>query len=174
MRTSRATDVPLDASQFARILAEYAPIEHTSVGLAYRFPESLPPVSGTRMLRATADSALLHPLLAAWAPDIEASSPLVASMADGQAVAVCASVRKTPLAHEAGLETAAPFRGRGFGHNHRRRAAAWWNDLGEREANVVYWTRGGDIQSQRVAIASEDPDGREQDEAHDGERERVP
>jgi RimJ/RimL family protein N-acetyltransferase len=115
-------DRPLDPTPFERILSEDAPIQHTSVGLAFRFPPALPPVLGARILRDATDAALLHPLLAAWAPDIQSSSPLVAFVVDGQAVAVCGSVRITPRAHEAGLETAVPFRGRGYG---KAVVAAW-------------------------------------------------
>src|SRR4051812_5729532 len=35
-------DQPLDPTPFERILAEDAPIQHSSVGLAFRFPQSLP------------------------------------------------------------------------------------------------------------------------------------
>lgn len=108
-----ATDEPLDPTPYENILSYDAPIEHTSVGLAFRFPRTLPSAPGTRVLRDAADAALLHPVLAAWAPDVQLSQPLVALVLDGQAVAVCASVRITPRAHEAGVETAAPFRGRG-------------------------------------------------------------
>jgi RimJ/RimL family protein N-acetyltransferase len=120
--TPSQLDRPLDPTPFEPILSQDAPIQHTSVGLAFRFPQSLPPADGTRILLDAADAAMLHPLLAPWAPDILSSPPLVALVIDGQAVAVCGSVRITRQAHEAGVETAAPFRGRGHG---QAVVAAW-------------------------------------------------
>jgi predicted GNAT family acetyltransferase len=39
---------------------------------------------------------------------------MVALTVDGHAVAVCCSGRRTSMAHEAALETAPPYRGRGY------------------------------------------------------------
>jgi RimJ/RimL family protein N-acetyltransferase len=108
------TDRPLDPTPFVHILSQDAPVQHTSVGLAFRFPSALPLTRNTRILRDPTDAALLHPSLAAWASDIQSSPPLAGLFVDGQVVAVCASVRITPQAHEAGVETAAPLRGRGY------------------------------------------------------------
>jgi hypothetical protein len=106
---------PPDPTPFERILAADAPIRRTSIGLAFRFPPTLSAAAGTQILRSASDGAYLRPFLAAWEPDIQSSPPLVAMILDGQAVAVCGSVRITPQAHEAGVETAAPFRSRGYG-----------------------------------------------------------
>ena len=139
---------PLDAMPFERILSHDSPIQHTSVGLAFRFPRSLPPALGTRVLRDAEDAALLHPLLAAWAGDIRASPPLVAVLIDGHAVAVCGSVRITPRAHEAGLETAAPFRGRGYG---RAAVSAWATAVRAVAAEPLYSTTWQNDASRAVA-----------------------
>lgn len=141
-------DQPLDPTPFAQILAKDAPIQHTSVGLAYRFPSSLAAKSGTRILRDPDDAALLHPLLAAWAPDIQASPPLVAFVVDGQVVAVCGSVRITPHAHEAGVETAAPFRRRGYG---AAAVATWAAAVRALGAEPLYSTTWGNNASRAVA-----------------------
>lgn len=93
--SSAQLDERLDPTPFERILAEDAPIQHTSVGLAYRFPRSLAQPRGTRLLRDVTDGAFLHATLAAWAPDIQLSAPLLAFIVEGQAVAVCGSVRIT-------------------------------------------------------------------------------
>jgi len=144
------TDSPLDPTAFERILSEDAPIRHTSVGLAFRFPRMLLSAPSTRILHDPADAALLHPLLAAWAPDIEASAPLVAFVLDGQAVAVCASVRITPLAHEAGVETVPLFRGRGYA---RAVVAAWSAAVRALGAQPLYSTTWQNIASRAVARA---------------------
>jgi len=60
------------------------------------------------------NAALLQPLLAPWLPDVTLSAPLFAIVVAGRAVAVCGSVRRTPPAHEAGVETVLEFRRRGF------------------------------------------------------------
>jgi GNAT superfamily N-acetyltransferase len=148
----RATtmDSPLDPTAFQRILSEDASIQHTSVGLAFRVPRALASAPNTRILHDPADATLLHPLLGAWAPDIEASAPLVALVLDGQAVAVCASVRITPLAHEAGVETAAPFRGRGYA---RAVVAAWSAAVRALGAEPLYSTTWQNTPSRALARA---------------------
>jgi RimJ/RimL family protein N-acetyltransferase len=143
-------DSPLDPTAFEQILSEDAPIRHTSVGLAFRFPRGLSSAPSTRILRDPADAALLHPLLAAWAPDIETSAPLVAFVLDGQAVAVCASVRITPLAHEAGVETVPLFRGRGYA---RAVVAAWSAAVRALGAEPLYSTTWQNMASRAVARA---------------------
>lgn len=141
-------DRPLDPTPFEHLLTEDARIEHTSVGLAFLFPHSLPPVNGTRVLRNATDRALLHPLLAAWAPDIQSSPPFVARVVDGQAVAVCGSVRITEEAHEAGVETAAPFRGRGYA---RAVVAAWATAVRALGVEPLYSTTWQNDASRAVA-----------------------
>lgn len=108
------SDVPLDTAPFERILAADAPVTRTSTGLLFRFPRALRPAPGARLLRDPADAALLEALLPAWIPDLRASQPLAALVVEGRAVAVCASVRVTREAHEAGVETAPALRGRGY------------------------------------------------------------
>ena len=77
-------------------------------------PTALPDQPEHRV--AAADAALLRDsALADWIPDIPHQQPMFVSTRQGRAVAVCASVRMTPRAHEAGVETAP---------NHRRRGHA--------------------------------------------------
>jgi RimJ/RimL family protein N-acetyltransferase len=142
------TDSPLDPTAFERILSDDAPVEHTSIGLAFRFPRAPASAPNTRILRDPADAAVLHPLLASWAPDITASAPLVALVRDGQAVAVCASVRITPLAHEAGVETAAEFRGRGYA---KAVVAAWSTAVRALGVEPVYSTTWQNTASRALA-----------------------
>ncbi|WP_353057191.1 MULTISPECIES: kasugamycin N-acetyltransferase AAC(2')-IIb [Paenibacillus] len=57
-----------------------------------------------------------------WLPDdfewlvseIDYAQPCVALVSDNQVVSICRSVRITSQAHEAGLETLEPYRGRGY------------------------------------------------------------
>lgn len=96
----------------------------------------------------TDHAALLHPPLAAWAPDIQLSAPLLAFIVDRQAVAVCGSVRIAPQAHEAGLETAAPFRRRGYG---KAVVAAWGSAVRALASEPLYSTTCQNDASRAVA-----------------------
>lgn len=112
---------PHGATAYRDLLARCAPVERMWAGPAYRFPESLPAPSGT--VRVTARNAdLLRPHLEAWARRVAECPPMLAALEGGRAVAVCASVRITAAAHEAGVETAPGFQGRGYG---ARAVAAW-------------------------------------------------
>lgn len=150
IRIESQPDKPLDPAPFERILAGDAPLQHTSVGIAFRFPPSLRLVAPTRTLKAPADAVILHPDLAAWAPDIQLSPPLVAFVLDGQAVAVCGSVRITSRACEAGVETAAPFRGRGYG---QAVVAAWATAVRALGVEPLYSTSWQNESSRGVARA---------------------
>ncbi|MBC9909972.1 GNAT family N-acetyltransferase [Chitinophaga varians] len=59
-------------------------------------------------------TALLGPDFAWLGPDLDYVQPCAAVVIEGQVVSVCRSVRITAAAHEAGIETLAPFRGKGY------------------------------------------------------------
>lgn len=86
--------------------------------------------------------------LAAWIPDVPHQQPMFASLEDGRAVAVCASVRSTPSAHEAGVETHSGYRRRGHA---TAAVAAWAQELLELGIVPLYSTTSGNLASQRVA-----------------------
>ena len=112
---------PHGATAYRDLLARSAPVERVWTGPAYRFPDALATPSG--VVRVTARNAdLLRPHLEEWAGRVAECPPMLAAVEGGRAVAVCASVRITPAAHEAGVETAPEFRGRGHG---ARVVAAW-------------------------------------------------
>jgi RimJ/RimL family protein N-acetyltransferase len=106
-------DSPTSPSRYENILARFAPVQRTWVGPAFCFPQELPTTIGTIVVTEE-NAQLLHPLLHEWIPDVRPSQPMVALTVDGHAVAVCCSVRRTSMAHEAGVETAPPYRGRGY------------------------------------------------------------
>jgi GNAT superfamily N-acetyltransferase len=125
VRAERAGDEflepPHGATAYRDLLARSAPVERTWAGPAYRFPEALATPSG--VIRVTEGNVgILRPHLEAWATRIAECPPILAAVEGGRAVAVCASVRITPAAHEAGVETAPELRGRGYG---ARAVAAW-------------------------------------------------
>jgi hypothetical protein len=104
---------PYGAPRYEALLAREAPVQSVWTGPTYRFPERLPDVSGTVVI-TSANADLLEPYLSAWLEDVAAGAPLVAVVQGGRAVSICCSVRVTPVAHEAGVETHALFRGRGY------------------------------------------------------------
>jgi hypothetical protein len=97
----------------ARLSLESA-VSKMWTGPVFVIPADLPDSSAA--VRVTVRNAdLLSPYLEAWRPDVIASIPLVAVVVGQHAVSLCASVRMTPMAHEAGVETHTDFRGRGYG-----------------------------------------------------------
>ena len=108
-----ALDSPTGPSRYEDILARFAPVQRTWVGPAFCFPQELPTTIGT-ILVTEGNARLLHPLLQPWVPDVRLCQPMFVLTVDGHAAAVCGSVRRTSMAHEAGVETAPPYRGRGY------------------------------------------------------------
>lgn len=104
---------PCGATPYQALLARSAPIERTWNGPTYHVPR--PPTAPPDAVLVTGENAgLLRPHLEAWLGDVESCHPMLAVVNGGAAVALCASVRRTPQAHEAGVETAPEFRGRGY------------------------------------------------------------
>jgi hypothetical protein len=116
LREGSAVESPIDPARYEAILARSAPVERTEVGPAFVFPDSLPRTANatgaTRVTDANAELLTLH--LAPWLPDVRLSQPMFVVTCDGHAVSVCASVRQAAEAYEAGVETAAVYRGRGL------------------------------------------------------------
>ncbi len=138
---------PYGAARYEELLARHAPIERTSAGPAYCFPRELP-VSSDVVLATPENANLLAPPLDPWLADIALGRPTVMLVNDGQAVSICSSVRITDVAHEAGVETAAEFRGRGYA---ARVVAAWARMIRERGRMPLYSTSWQNQASQAVA-----------------------
>lgn len=96
-----------------------------------------------------ADAAVLRGSgLEAWIPDIPHQQPMFVSLEDGRAVAVCASVRTTPIADEAGVESLPRSRRRG----HATAAVAAWSQAVLGAGKVpLYSTTWDNLASQAVA-----------------------
>ena len=146
-RQATALNSPIDPAPYEATLARYAPVERTEVGSAFSFPESLPQNAGaTRVTDANAELLTLH--LAPWLPDVRVSQPLFVVTCDGNAVSVCASVRQTSEAYEAGVETAVAYRRRGFA---APAVAAWAAAVREIGRVPLYSTSWQNTASQAVA-----------------------
>jgi len=138
---------PHGSGEFEDALARTAPVQKKWAGPAYRFPRSLPVTSETLCVREP-DSAVLHADLVEWIDDIPERQPFVVYLHAGRAVSVCCSVRKTRAAHEAGVETAQAFRGRGYA---AQVVAAWARAVRELGAVPLYSTSWSNRSSQAVA-----------------------
>ena len=140
---------PLHDADYRQVLATHAPIAEAWAGPAYRFPEDLTPPGGDVVRLTEANAALLRGGdLEPWLADIGQSEPLMALVRDGRAVSVCGSVRITPEAHEAGVETSAATRGHGFAV---AVVNAWAGAVRELGAEPLYSTSWENTASQAVA-----------------------
>ncbi|HKW12755.1 MAG TPA: GNAT family N-acetyltransferase, partial [Gemmatimonadaceae bacterium] len=85
---------------------------------------------------------------AGWVPDVELAQPMFALVVDRQAVSVCASVRLTAHAHEAGVDTARAYRRRGYA---ACVAAAWARAVRDLGRTPLYSTSWQNEASRAVA-----------------------
>lgn len=141
--------LPEKRSEYLALLAADEPITEIWEGPVYVLPERLPEMTDVVDISA-ANQRLLQPKLADWLPDVAHRRPFVAAIEDGQAVAVCASVRITELSHEAGVETAPDYRRRGHA---ARVVAAWARRVRALGAEAVYSTSFENAASQQVAAS---------------------
>jgi hypothetical protein len=118
-----------------------------SMALCFLIPETAIP--SMQVVGITPENAgLLHGGFEWLIEELAYAQPCVAVVAEGRAVSVCRSVRITSRAHEAGLETLAPFRGKGYA----AQATAGWA-MAVRAAGCIplYSTSAENLSSQSVA-----------------------
>lgn len=122
--------------------------EHYTAGPCFLIPEctALPPqtVGMTRSNVAELACGGFEWL----SEEIEYVQPCAAVVRDGRAVSICRSVRVTPQAHEAGLETLEAYRGQGFAS---AAVAGWAAAVRSRGSVPLYSTSWDNMSSQRVA-----------------------
>ncbi len=132
-------DVELSAAgvaPFVACLSRSEPVQKIWQGPACVFPDELSAGDDTVAVTA-ANADVLSPFLDPWRVDVARGAPVAAALEGGRAVAICASVRLTPAAHEAGVETHPDFRGRGHG---ARAARAWAAEVRRLGAIPLYST----------------------------------
>jgi RimJ/RimL family protein N-acetyltransferase len=147
VRRQPTLDSPIGQSRYEAILARSAPVQRTWVGPAFSFPETLPTAHGATLVTAD-NSHALRAFLADWIPDVPRCRPMYALTVDDDAVAVCCSVRTTPKAHEAGVETVARYRGRGYA---AQVVSAWARAVREAGRSPLYSTSWQNEASRAVA-----------------------
>ena len=142
-----ASERPQYEAAYIRMLAAHSPIKQIWLGPAYLFPHRLEAASEAIQINEQ-NSHLLKNGLQDWLPDVATQQPFVARVVNGQAVAVCASVRITAVAHEAGVETLAAHRRRGYALSV---VSAWANEVRQIGAVPLYSTSIENKASQQVA-----------------------
>jgi hypothetical protein len=116
-------------------------------GPLYIFPDDIAPGGACTAINE-GNSYLLHNGLEEWLPDVAIGHPFFAAIEGDRAVAVCATVIASQEAHEAGVETLAAYRGRGFAAD---AVAGWAGAVRALGATPFYGTTFDNISSQRVA-----------------------
>ena len=146
-----ATGATTEAQRYVALLDGSEPVRQIWAGPAFSFPTTLDTPDGSNgdvVAIAARNAALLEPLLSGWISDAHRSLPLMALVVSDRAVAVCGSVRATANAHEAGVETAPAFRGRGYAG---LVVTAWAREVRARNAEPLYSTSWQNSASRAVA-----------------------
>lgn len=137
------------AEMHAALGAEFDP-EGNGYGLGYRFPDAIPDLPGAT--RITYDNlSLLHRIVddMAWPrAGLDAGDIWTAVVVDGAAVSICFCSRLTDRAAEAGVETLAGYRGRGYAP---AAVAAWARAIRDSGRIPFYGTSHDNLASQAVA-----------------------
>lgn len=138
---------PRHIEEYVRLLEAQAPARKLYVGPAYHFtefPEPSRPLQAITEMNAEMLRGGFEELIA----ELPAWQPFLALVEEGRAVSVCRSVRITPAAHEAGVETLPDFRGKGYA---RDVVAGWARAVRSLGATPLYGTSWENTASQAVA-----------------------
>ena len=113
---SSLREAPLHADRYQSLLGG-----HVRSGPAFTFPQTIPQPAGVFLVE---NEQLLDRHFTGWTPgEIRAGrAPMMVVMDHGIPVSVCFCARRSRVAAEAGVETAAGYRGQGFAP---RVTAAW-------------------------------------------------
>ena len=133
--------------EYIRLLEAHTPIKQVLSGPAYWFStQDVPRVRPVEISQANAD--LLRGGFEDLLRDVPHRRPFMAMVEDGQAVSVCASVRITDAAHEAGVETLPAYRQKGHATNV---VAVWANAVRKISAIPLYSASWDNTASRNVA-----------------------
>jgi hypothetical protein len=143
------TGLPPQTDAIRAAIQAHAPITEEWSGPAYWIPALLPAPASTVLI--TPDTAHLLAAHFPWKQTrraLHAAGPLVATLADDRAVAICYCARLTAIAAEAGVETAESARGRGYG---RAAVAGWAAAVRQQGILPLYSTSWDNLASQGIA-----------------------
>ena len=133
--------------QYARLLETHAPIQEVKIGPAYQFAH-LCGLSRNVIAITEPHAELLQSGFDELLEELPEWQPFLVLVEDSQAVSVCRSVRITPQAHEAGVETLPSYRGKGYA---TKVVTGWAKLVKARGAIPMYSTTWENIASQAVA-----------------------
>ena len=143
--------LPALYNRYLDILNAQASVDRVWAGPAYMCPQDLVP--STSVVPISDDNAeLLRCGFSHWLPDVPHRQPFMAVVEEDRAISICASVRISPAAHCAGVETQNGYRQRGYAAS---AVAAWAAAVRARGATPFYSTSWENHASQRVAARLE-------------------
>ena len=104
---------PRHYAAYLNLLELHAPVHNIIQGPAYHFINPKEPSSPLESI-TSANADMLQDGFDEPIPELAKWQPFLALIKNGRAVSVCRSVRISPKAHEAGVETLPNYRGRGY------------------------------------------------------------
>lgn len=125
--------------------------ERYTMGPCFLVPDEAAPEMQVVSITQDNMSEYLHGGFEWLTSEIDYAQPCVALVREGRAVSVCRSVRITPMAHEAGLETLEEFRGKGYAASV---VAGWAIEVRKSGFLPLYSTSWENVASQNVANKS--------------------
>lgn len=134
-------DDPVHANRYMSLLPG-----RVDSGPAFTFPEMIPTTLG--IVSVTSLSQLERHLHGWTADELPERAPILGLVEGGYAVSICFCARRSAVAAEAGLDTAAAFRGRGLGP---RVTAAWAHAIRSEGLLPIYSTSWSNAASLAVA-----------------------
>ena len=138
---------PDDTDALKPLLADYAPKAKTGGGPAYLFPQDIAGAAGITLVERS-NAGVMKNNFADEIPEIDYVQPCYVVLDEAAAVSMCRTVRRLPQAAEAGVETHAAHRGRGYA---MKTVAAWATAVMAEDRIPFYSTSWENKASQRVA-----------------------
>jgi RimJ/RimL family protein N-acetyltransferase len=138
---------PRHFEAYMQLLEAHAPAQKWWMGPAYHFTQ-YPEPSRPLLAITETNAEILQGGFEELVEELPDWQPFLALIEDGRAVSVCRSVRITPQAHEAGVETLPEFRGRGYA---KEVVAGWARLVHAMDAMPLYSTSWENTASQAVA-----------------------
>jgi RimJ/RimL family protein N-acetyltransferase len=140
-------DSPRHLKLYIELLEKHTPVNEVEIGPVYCFTEY--PVTTAQVTTLTETNAeMLKNGFDDCVEELPDWQPFVALTEQGRVVSVCRSVRITPEAHEAGVETLPAFRGKGYA---KEVTAEWARLVHSQGALPLYSTSWKNNASQSVA-----------------------
>jgi RimJ/RimL family protein N-acetyltransferase len=138
---------PFGRDRYVELLESHAPVERVWAGPAYVWARDVAP-SRAPVAINTRNAHRLERTFPDWVADVPHRRPFMAAIEDGEAVAICASVRISDAVHCAGVETHPDHRRRGHAAD---AVAGWARAVRALGAMPFYSTSWDNLASQAVA-----------------------